>query len=205
MKTYSPDELKEVIRLHALWLADANGGVRANLSGADLSGAYLNRAYLNRAYLNGANLCGADLCGADLSGANLNGAYLIRADLSGANLSGAYLNGADLRGADLCGADLCGADLSRANLSGANLSGADGINVLQIGPIGSRRATTTYWIDEDRVVCGCWNDYQGGSLEDFVARVSQEHADNPRFLAEYNAAIAMFRVAREFGISTPRQ
>jgi hypothetical protein len=55
------------------------------------------------------------------------------------------------------------------------------------------------------VVCGCWNDYQGGSLEDFVARVSQEHADNPRFLAEYNAAIAMFRVAREFGISTPRQ
>ena len=215
MKTYSPDELKEVIRLHALWLADANGGVRANLSGADLSGAYLNRANLNRAYLNGAYLNGAHLRGADLSRANLSGADLRGADLSGADLNRAnlnraylnraYLNGANLSGADLCGADLCGADLSRANLSGANLSGADGINVLQIGPIGSRRATTTYWIDEDRVVCGCWNDYQGGSLEDFVARVSQEHADNPRFLAEYNAAIAMFRVAREFGISTPRQ
>jgi hypothetical protein len=185
MKTYTADELKEVIRLHALWLADANGGIRAHLNGANLRWAHLN----------GANLRWADLCGADLSGANLSGANLSGANLRWANLNRANLIGANLRGTDLRGADLCGADLS----------GADGINVLQIGPIGSRRATTTYWIDEDRVVCGCWNDYQGGSLEDFVARVSQEHADNPRFLAEYNAAIAMFRVAREFGISTPRQ
>jgi hypothetical protein len=59
MKTYTADELKEVIRLHALWLADANGGVRADLSWADLSGA---------------NLSWADLCRADLNGADLNGA-----------------------------------------------------------------------------------------------------------------------------------
>ena len=87
MKTYSPDELKEVIRLHALWLADADGGVRADLSGADLS-----RANLIGADLRGANLSWADLSGADLSGANLN-----RANLIGANLIGANLIGADLR------------------------------------------------------------------------------------------------------------
>ena len=65
MKRYTPDELKEVIRLHALWLADADGGTRANLRGADLSdanlsGAYLSRADLSDAYLSGANLSGGN-------------------------------------------------------------------------------------------------------------------------------------------------
>ena len=59
MKRYTADELKEVIRLHALWLADADGGGRADLSGADLSRADLSGANLNRAYLNGADLNGA--------------------------------------------------------------------------------------------------------------------------------------------------
>jgi hypothetical protein len=58
MKTYTADELKEVIRLHALCLADADGGVRANLSGADLSGADLSHANLNYANLSYADLSG---------------------------------------------------------------------------------------------------------------------------------------------------
>lgn len=58
------EELSEIIRLHAKWLSDEPGGIRADLSGA---------------YLSGANLCYADL----------SGAYLSRAYLSGANLSGA--------------------------------------------------------------------------------------------------------------------
>jgi hypothetical protein len=55
------NDLKEVLRLHALWLASDAAGARAYLSGADLSRANLSRA---------------DLSGADLSGANLSGAYL---------------------------------------------------------------------------------------------------------------------------------
>ena len=82
-------EIKEVVRLHGMWLRSEAGGVRANLTGADLSGA--------------------DLSGADLSGADLRGA-----DLSWANLTGAYLTGANLTGADLSEADLSGADLSGA-------------------------------------------------------------------------------------------
>jgi hypothetical protein len=223
MKCYTPEELAEVLRLHALWKNDAEGGSRADLRRADLSGANLIGADLRDANLIGAdlrgadlsgaelrdaNLIGADLSGAELRDANLIGADLRRADLSGANLSGAELRDANLIGADLRRADLSGANLSGANLSwaelrdanliGANLCGANGINIIQVGPIGSRRATTTYWIDEDRVACGCWRDYQGGSLEDFAVRVHQEHANNPRFLAEYNAAIAQFRVAREY-------
>ena len=59
MKTYSTDQLKEILKLHQLWVQLKKGGVRADLSNADLSNADLSYA---------------DLSGADLSGANLNGA-----------------------------------------------------------------------------------------------------------------------------------
>ena len=140
---------------------------------------------------------------ADLRGADIRDADLRDADLRGANLRDANLYGANIRCANLCCADLRGANIRDANLLGADLRGANGINIIQVGPIGSRRATTTYWIDEDRVVCGCWNDYLGGTLDEFQARVHQEHANSPRYLAEYTEAIAQFRVAREYAEPKP--
>jgi hypothetical protein len=83
----TPEQIKEILRLHAMWQRGDGGGVRANLYGADLSGADLSGADLSGANLSGAYLSGANLSGADLSGANLSGA-----DLSGAYLSGAYLS-----------------------------------------------------------------------------------------------------------------
>jgi uncharacterized protein YjbI with pentapeptide repeats len=56
------EELSEIIRLHAKWLSDEPGGIRANLSDANLSDANLSRA----------NLSFADLRYATLSDANLN-------------------------------------------------------------------------------------------------------------------------------------
>ena len=76
--------IQEILKKHAAWLVDSEGGERANLSGADLSGANLSGANLSDANLSDANLRYANLSGANLSGANLSGA-----DLSGANLSGA--------------------------------------------------------------------------------------------------------------------
>jgi hypothetical protein len=67
-------DLKEVLRLHALWLASDAAGARADLS---------------RAYLSDANLSDANLSDANLSGANLSRANLSDADLSRANLSDA--------------------------------------------------------------------------------------------------------------------
>ena len=55
------DEIKEVLRLHGMWLRSEEGGKHANLSGANLRGAYLR----------GANLWGANLSGAKLEGADL--------------------------------------------------------------------------------------------------------------------------------------
>ena len=56
MKTYTQDQLKEIIAKHQLWLDDEEGGERANLSSA--------------------NLCSANLSSADLSYANLRYADL---------------------------------------------------------------------------------------------------------------------------------
>ena len=113
-------EIAEVIRLHGLWLADQEGGKRADLTDAILTGAILTGAILTGAIIRWANLRGANLRGANLTGANLRGAIL-----NGADLNGADLRGADLRGADLTRADLTGANLTRADLTGANLTGAD--------------------------------------------------------------------------------
>mgnify|MGYP004544855853 CR=1 FL=1 len=127
MKTFTEQELKEVLRKHKLWLVDHNQqeAERANLYDADLRGAYLYGADLRGAYLRGADLRGADLRGAYLRDADLRGAYLYDADLRGAYLRGADLRGADLRDADLRDADLRGANLCDAYLYGADLRGAD--------------------------------------------------------------------------------
>ena len=177
------EKLKEIIASHGKWLRYENGGERANLSGADLSGAVLRCAVLRCADLRGADLRDANLIGADLSGA----------DLRDANLDGAVLRCAVLR----C-ADLSGKDLRDANLGGAVLSGADlNKTYYQIARVGSRNATTTYCVEDDNVVCGCWNNYKGGTLEEFQKRVESVYGEEgkmPRkkYYTQYMAAIEFF-------------
>jgi hypothetical protein len=135
----------------------------------------------------------ADLRGADLSGADLSGADLRDADLSGADLSGADLSGADLRDADLRGADLRDADLRGAYLDKT---------YYQVVRIGSRRGTTTYCVDDDNVLCGCWNNYKGGTLEEFKTRVESVYGregnnPNEQYYDEYMAAITFFAAMKE--------
>ena len=135
----------------------------------------------------------ANLRDAYLSGANLRGADLRDANLSDANLSDAYLSGADLRGANLRG----------ANLRDANLSGADlDKTYYQVVRIGSRRGTTTYCVDDDNVLCGCWNNYKGGTLEEFKTRVESVYGregnnPNEQYYDEYMAAITFFAAMKE--------
>ena len=214
----SAEKLQEIIKSHGRWLRNEEGGERANLrdaylSGANLSDAYLSGANLRDANLSDANLSDANLSGANLSGANLRGAYLSGANLRDANLSGANLSDANLSGANLSGANLSGANLSGANLSGANLSGANlrGANLsgadldktyYQVVRIGSRRGTTTYCVDDDNVLCGCWNNYKGGTLEEFKTRVESVYGregnnPNEQYYDEYMAAITFFAAMKE--------
>lgn len=197
------EKLKEIIVSHGKWLRDEEGGERADLKGAYLEGADLRGAYFRGANLKGANLRGADLRGtdlrrADLRGADLEGANLESADLRYANLKGANLKGVDLRDADLREADLKGAYLEDTYLGGAYLKGADlNKTYYQITRIGSRNATTTYCVEDDNVVCGCWNNYRGGTLEEFKKRVESVYGKegempNKKYCTQYTAAIKFF-------------
>ena len=127
MTTYTAEQLQEILKKHAAWRRDEEGGKRADFYGADLSdadltaanltAANLSYANLTTANLRFANLTAANLRFADLNAANLNAANLRYANLTAANLSAADLYGADLRAANLYGADLRGADLYGANLN----------------------------------------------------------------------------------------
>ena len=66
------EELQEILDAHKKWIKGEDGGVRANLRGADLRGADLRGAGLRGADLRGADLRGADLRGAGLRGADLD-------------------------------------------------------------------------------------------------------------------------------------
>ena len=125
-----------------------------------------------------------------------------RANLRYADLCGANLRDADLRGANLRNADLCGADLRNANLCGANLRYADlPAIVLQVGPIGSRKDYVVYNASNDNIRCGCWNDYKGGTLAEFEARVEEvypsEKKDTLTFRNQYLTVIGYFKTVRE--------
>lgn len=135
----------------------------------------------------------ADLSNVDLSFTDLRCAELRCADLSFTDLRCAKLSGANLRCANLRCANLSGAKLSGAKLSGANLSKT----YYQIVRIGSREATTTYCVEDDKVVCGCWNNYKGGTLAEFKKRVESVYSEegktpNKKYYTQYMAAIEFF-------------
>ena len=60
-KVITKEELEVFLRKHKLWLAEEEGGERANLEGANLEGANLEGANLKWANLDEANLRGANL------------------------------------------------------------------------------------------------------------------------------------------------
>jgi uncharacterized protein YjbI with pentapeptide repeats len=131
MKTYSKEELTEIIAKHQEWLqtrfSDNPQGQRADLSGCNLRGSDLSDSDLRFSDLSGSDLSRANLSGSDLSRANLSGSNLSRANLSDSDLSRANLSDSDLSRANLSRANLSDSDLSRANLSGCKIYKTTGI------------------------------------------------------------------------------
>jgi hypothetical protein len=130
VKTYTPEELKEILSKHWEWQHSEEGGERADLQRADLRGANLRDAYLQ----------GADLRGANLQYANLQYADLQRADLRGADLRGADLRGANLLYANLLYANLQYADLQYADLQETILSNINWLSYIGIVPAKNGKA-----------------------------------------------------------------
>lgn len=177
------EKLKEILASHSKWLRGENDGERADLSNVDLS-------YIN--------LCHTDLRGANLCGANLCYASLYRANLCGADLSNSSLRGTDLRYTNLSNSSLFDADLSNSLFDNANLCATSlSKTYYQIVRIGSREAATTYCVDDDNVRCGCWNNYDGGTLAEFKEHVESVYGEdgktpNKKYYTQYMAAIEFF-------------
>ena len=228
MRKITAEELKDILAKHKKWLYDEKGGERADLSETDLRSGYLANVNLQYADLSHVNLrhtylSQVDLRNANLQGANLRHAYLYKARLQNANLHGADLYYANLTRAmlqesDLSNADLSYADLWQGDLSGANLQNTKLLKtilgdanvrhvkrqwLITADHIGSRKAETLYFADIDSVKCGCWHSYEGGTLDEFKARVDETYpADDedepyPQYRIEYLSAIKMFESMRE--------
>ena len=118
-------DLREIFRLHEMWLRDEKGGQRANFSSANLYQANLIYQDLARVDFFGANLIGAELFGAKLAHANFGRALLARADFTDADLTNADFANANLTRANLARAILTCAYLSRADLTGVDLRAAN--------------------------------------------------------------------------------
>ena len=113
------------------------------------------------------------------------------------DLRGAALSGADLRGANLRGADLSGADLRGADLCGAGLR--DDTHIYSVISAGSQRRMTTFFVEADRVWCGCFV----GTLAEFEERCEKTHKDNAQWLAEYRGVIAFFKAMKAMAKGKP--
>lgn len=91
----------------------------------------------------------------------------------------------------------------RADLQGADLRYADlPEGFYQVSNIGSVGRSTTYDSVNDQVICGCWNDKNGNTLENFEKRVKNEYGKsvtnpNERYYAEYMAAIKFFKTMKK--------
>jgi hypothetical protein len=76
MRTFTKEQLSEILAKHKAWLNNEEGGEIANLRNANLSYADLSYADLSYADLRDANLRNANLSYADLSYADLRNANL---------------------------------------------------------------------------------------------------------------------------------
>lgn len=224
MRKITVKELKEILEKHKKWLNGEEGGERADLRDTDLRGEDLRKVDLREASLDCANLIAANLQGANLQhtnfrkaklqSVNLQNADLQFADLRGTNLVQANLPSTNLQCADLSNANVRHANVRNANLKDANLHGANLYMINIDGSvyrpwlvitdyIGSRRSKALYFADYDSVRCGCWNNYRGGTLDEFKLRIDKvypadsEIKEYQRYRAEYLSAIKMFESMRE--------
>jgi uncharacterized protein YjbI with pentapeptide repeats len=131
----SEQKLKEILKLHKMWLDGDPDGVcadlsdedltSANLSNSDLRNATLCRANLTNAFLSYANLSDADLRYANLSNVICNYANLADAVFLGANIIDSTFNGSNFIRCNLCCTNLHDTYFRNANFENANLMGAN--------------------------------------------------------------------------------
>ncbi len=69
----------------------------------------------------------------------------------------------------------------------------------QVAGVGSAKRCTTYDMINDRVMCGCWDDENGNTLESFIKRVKDTYGQDKsnRYYRQYMSAIKFFKSMKE--------
>lgn len=133
-----------------------------------------------------------------LHGARLQSSCFDYSNLQGSNLSYADLSNSTFKCANLSHVTLHGANLTNVDLRHTNLTGADLTGIIsdkryvQVTGIGSRKGTTTYFFEDDLIICGCFK----GSLSEFENRVKITHDDNIIHLKEYLGIISYINLLK---------
>ena len=119
------EEVSAIIASHAKWLANEEGGRRADFSDADLEGFDFSGADLREANFSGSGLSKAKFVGTKLLGARFFNAQLGQAVFTDAQLNGAVFFKADCFGTKFINANLHKANLAKALLWNSDFTGAD--------------------------------------------------------------------------------
>ena len=85
------------------------------------------------------------------------------------------------------------ADLEGAKFYLTNLYRVKRKDLFEVGNIGSRNDTTHYFVEDNRVICGCFD----GSLENFEEKVKNTYDKDTREYMQYMIAIDTFKRYKE--------
>ena len=125
---------------------------------------------------------------ADLSNTNLRYDDLRFANLENADLSDANLRYTNLKNVDLEGTNLKGTEFYLTNLYKVKRKDLFGVS-----HIGSRDDTTHYFVEDNRIICGCFDN----TLENFEEKVKDTYDKGSREYTEYMIAIDTFKKYKE--------
>src|SRR5208282_210615 len=177
-----PEELKQILEVHAKWVRGETGGIKADLSGANLRSADLRGADLRGANLRSADLYGADLRSADLRGAELKDAQdiqLVLAQLSILPETGPIWGWKKCRN-DVLVRLVVGNTAKRSHATGRK-SRAEHVKVLEVvgDEVGISQHDSSVQYRVGQIVrCDKWNEDRwtecGGGIHFFLTRIEAE-------------------------------
>lgn len=117
--------LDVILMRHKLWIDGKDGGVRADLTGANLNNADLTDVDFRRAILDKASLCGAKIEYADMRGVSLISAYIERAEIRNTYLTNSMLCDASMVDVFMRGCYMSSANMKHVQITDTVIKSTD--------------------------------------------------------------------------------
>jgi hypothetical protein len=214
MEKLTQEQVDKMIESHGRWLNNEPGGKQADFSNKLLQGIVVFGKNLDGSSFDGSSFDDSRFVRSSFDGSSfVRSSFVcssfvrssfVRSSFDDSRFVRSSFDGSSfVRSSFVCSSFVRSSfvrssfDDSRFVRSSFDGSSFDGSPIVVVGGIGSRSATTIYFVAINNIRCGCWNDYQGGTLEEFEARVKSVYADDSKHGKEYAAAIALFKTMAE--------